>query len=56
MSNDRESKLKALKLTVDRLEKTYGKGIVMKLGDKQAVDVDAIPSGSLSVDLALGVG
>ncbi|MEM9918075.1 MAG: recombinase RecA [Bacteroidota bacterium] len=56
MSNDRESKLKALKLTVDRLEKTYGKGIVMKLGDKKVVDVDSIPTGSLGLDLALGVG
>ena len=56
MSNDRDSKLKALKLTVDRLEKTYGKGIVMKLGDQQVVDVEAIPTGSLSLDLALGVG
>ena len=35
MSNDKEEKLKALKLTVDRLEKAYGKGTVMKLGDKQ---------------------
>ena len=55
MANDRESKLKALKLTVDRLEKTYGKGVVMKLGDKQVVEVDTIPTGSLSLDLALGV-
>ncbi len=56
MSNDRDSKLKALKMTVDRLEKTYGKGIVMKLGDQQVVEVDSIPTGSLSLDLALGVG
>ena len=55
MSKERDSKLKALQLTVDRLEKTYGKGIVMKLGDKQVVDVDTIPTGSLSLDLALGV-
>ncbi len=55
MSNNRESKLKALKLTVDRLEKTYGKGIVMKLGDKQVVDAETIPSGSLGLDLALGI-
>ncbi|MEL6865994.1 MAG: recombinase RecA [Bacteroidota bacterium] len=56
MSNDRESKLKAIKLTVDRLEKTYGKGIVMKLGDKQVVEVESISTGSLSLDIALGVG
>ncbi|MEM1322577.1 MAG: recombinase RecA [Bacteroidota bacterium] len=55
MSKDREAKLKALKLTVDRLEKTYGKGVVMKLGDKQVVEVESIPTGSLSLDIALGV-
>jgi recombination protein RecA len=44
---ERDSRLKALQLTVDRLEKTYGKGTVMKLGDKQVVEVEAIPSGSL---------
>ena len=48
-------KLKALQLTVDRLEKTYGKGAVMKLGDKQVVEVDTIPTGSLSLDVALGI-
>jgi recombination protein RecA len=56
MSGDREAKLKALKMTVDRLEKQYGKGSVMKLGDRKVVDVDSIPSGSLTLDLALGVG
>ena len=56
MANDRDAKLKAIKMTVDRLEKTYGKGIVMKLGDKQVVDADAIPSGSLGLDIALGIG
>jgi recombination protein RecA len=55
MSNERDAKLKALKLTVDRLEKTYGKGTVMKLGDKQVVEVDSIPSGSLTLDIALGI-
>ncbi|MFK8102918.1 MAG: recombinase RecA [Saprospiraceae bacterium] len=55
MSKEKDSKLKALQLTVDRLEKTYGKGIVMKLGDKQVIDVDSIPTGSLSLDIALGV-
>jgi len=56
MSKEREEKLKALKMTVDRLEKTYGKGTVMKLGDKQVVQVETIPSGSLGLDIALGVG
>jgi recombination protein RecA len=53
---ERDSRLKALQLTVDRLEKTYGKGTVMKLGDKQVVEVEAIPSGSLSLDIAVGIG
>ena len=55
MSKEKEAKLKALKQTMDRLEKTYGKGIVMKMGDKPAVDVDTIPTGSLSLDIALGI-
>ena len=55
MSKEKEAKMKALKLTVDRLEKTYGKGAVMKLGDKQVVEVDTIPTGSLSLDVALGI-
>src|SRR5688572_15831250 len=53
---ERDSKLKALQLTVDRLEKTYGKGTIMKLGDKQVVEVEAIPTGSLSLDIAIGTG
>jgi recombination protein RecA len=52
---EREAKKKALELAVDRLEKTYGKGTVMRLGDKQIMDVDSIPSGSLGLDIALGV-
>ncbi|NBC10077.1 MAG: recombinase RecA [Bacteroidetes bacterium] len=52
---DREAKLKALQLTVDRIEKTYGKGSIMRLGDQQVVEVDSIPSGSLSLDIALGI-
>ena len=55
MSKEREEKLKALKLTVDRLEKTYGKGIVMTLGDHKVVDVDTISTGSLGLDIALGI-
>lgn len=55
MANEKEAKLKALQLTVARLEKTYGKGAVMKLGDKQVVEIDTIPTGSLSLDVALGI-
>ncbi len=55
MSADKEAKLKALQLTLDKLDKTYGKGTVMKLGDSAVVEVEAIPSGSLGLDLALGV-
>ena len=49
-------KLKALQLTMDKLDKTYGKGSVMKLGDGVVADVESIPSGSVTLDLALGVG
>jgi recombination protein RecA len=56
MSNEKEAKLKALKLTLDKLDKAYGKGTVMKMGDAPVVDVDIISSGSLGLDIALGVG
>ncbi len=56
MSSEKEAKLKALKLTLDKLDKAYGKGTVMKMSDAAVVDVDAIPSGSLGLDIALGVG
>ena len=48
-------KLKALQLTMDKLDKTYGKGTVMKLGDKPVTNVEVIPTGSLTLDLALGI-
>lgn len=54
MSNEKESKLKTLQATIERLDKTYGKGTIMRLGDKQAIEVDVIPSGSLGLDIALG--
>ena len=53
---DREAKLKALQSTVDRIEKTYGKGTIMRLGDARIMDIEAIPSGSLGLDIALGIG
>jgi recombination protein RecA len=49
-------KLKALQMTLDRLDKTYGKGAVMKLGDAAIEQLDVIPTGSVTLDLALGVG
>ena len=55
MATEQEQKLKALQLTLDRLDKTYGKGIVMKLGDEPVEKVDVIPSGSLTLDIALGI-
>ncbi|HAW18656.1 MAG TPA: recombinase RecA [Flavobacteriales bacterium] len=51
-----KDKVKALNLTLERLEKTYGKGSIMRMGDNVVEAMDVIPSGSLSVDLALGVG
>lgn len=56
MSSDKEAKLKALKLTLDKLDKTYGKGTVMKMGDSAVEQVEVISSGSIGLDIALGVG
>lgn len=58
MADDKEkvAKLKALQLTLDKLDKSYGKGTVMKMGDIAIEDIDAISSGSLGLDLALGIG
>jgi recombination protein RecA len=56
MSTVNLEKLKALQLTLDKLEKTYGKGTVMKLGDSPVEDVPVISSGSIALDVALGVG
>ncbi len=55
MSKDQEAKLKALQLTLDKLEKTYGKGSVMKMGDSVVEDVEVISSGSIGLNAALGV-
>jgi len=54
--SDQTEKLKALQLTIDKLDKTYGKGTVMKLSDERVEDIPAIPTGSLGLDIALGVG
>lgn len=56
MSKEKQEKLKALALSIDKLEKTYGKGTVMKLGDKQVVNIQSISTGSLGLDIALGIG
>jgi len=56
MSQDREAKLKALRLTMEKLDKTYGKGAVMRMGDTAVEEVEIIPSGSLGLDIALGIG
>lgn len=53
---DAKEKLKALQLTLDKLEKTYGKGTIMKLGDNPIEQVEAISTGSLGLDIALGIG
>lgn len=53
---ENSEKLKALQLTIDKLEKTYGKGTIMKLSDNKVLDVPVISTGSLSLDMALGVG
>ena len=56
VDKEKEAKLKALQLTLEKLDKTYGKGAVMRLGDSAIVEVEAISSGSLGLDIALGVG
>ncbi|MFY0689572.1 MAG: recombinase RecA [Cyclobacteriaceae bacterium] len=53
---ENSEKLKALQLTIDKLEKTYGKGTIMKLSDEKVMDVPVISTGSLGLDIALGVG
>jgi len=55
VSQDNE-KLKALKLTMEKIDKDYGKGSIMKLGDKEVVEMDSISTGSLGIDIALGIG
>ena len=53
---DTNEKRKALDAAISKIEKDYGKGSVMKLGDKSAIDIETIPTGSISLDKALGVG
>ncbi len=51
-----DDKKKALALVLEKMDKTYGKGTVMKMGDSAVEEVEVIPSGSLGLDIALGVG
>lgn len=55
-TNVSEERSKALRLAIEKIEKDFGKGAIMKLGDKATVNVDAIPTGSLALDIALGIG
>lgn len=54
--DEQKEKLQALKLTLDKLEKTYGKGSIMRLGDSAVESMEVIPTGSITLDLGLGVG
>ncbi len=56
MANENAEKLKALKLTIDKLEKSYGKGVVMKMDDDAVFNIPSISTGSLGLDMALGIG
>ena len=56
MATSDQDKLKSLKLVIDKLDKTYGKGTVMKLGERKVERTDALSTGSLGLDIALGVG
>jgi recombination protein RecA len=56
MADEKKEKLKALQLTVDKLDKAYGKGTIMKLGDSKIMAIEAISTGSLGLDIALGIG
>ena len=56
MSNENPEKKKALEMALGQIEKQFGKGAVMKLGDFTAMNVEAIPTGALSLDIALGIG
>ena len=56
LTNTSDERSKALKLAIEKIEKDFGKGAIMKLGDKPVISVDTIPTGALALDVALGVG
>ena len=53
---DRKEKMKALQLTLDKIDKAYGKGTIMKLGDSKILATEVIGTGSIGLDIALGIG
>ena len=55
-ATENKEKLKALKLTIDKIDKDFGKGSVMKMGDREKQEIDSISTGSLGLDIALGIG
>ncbi len=55
-NQDKKEKLKALQLTIDKIEKNYGKGSIMKLGDHPTEAIEFISTGSIGLDMALGIG
>ena len=56
MANQNEEKLKALGLAMSQIERQFGKGSIMRLGDRVKSTVDVIPTGSISLDYSLGIG
>ena len=56
ITSSADERSKALKLAIEKIEKDFGKGSIMKLGDKVSVNVEAIPTGALALDVALGIG
>ncbi len=56
MSDDNSEKLKALELAMTQIDRQFGKGSIMRLGDERIADIEAIPTGSISLDAALGIG
>ena len=55
-SDDQDARKKALEAAMSQIEKQFGKGSVMRLGDQQATDIEVVPTGAISLDIALGVG
>ena len=53
--DENKDKLKSLQMTMERLDKAYGKGTVMRLGDNAIQEIEVIPTGSLTLDIALGI-
>ena len=56
MAEDKDGRAQAIEIALGQIEKQFGKGSIMKLGSRESLDVPAIPTGSISIDAALGVG